>query len=230
MKDTILNSLVLSITDDETDHFAQVSDIALSLLTNEYLPQLNIPFVSTVVSAYKIGTTIFERHHIKNLCLFIERINKRIVNESEREEYINKLNSKSESERDKELELVILITSKYINEEKPQMLADLYIAYINQNISWDEFASYSEVLDRFLPGDIETLFAGNQTCVSDQTVSDSLLRLVAIGLFVAQSKDTDSESQIGVLQIPANSEKDYVLTGFGQKLISCIKPELKWRN
>lgn len=67
MKDTILNSLVLSITDDETDHFAQVSDIALSLLTNEYLPQLNIPFVSAVVSAYKIGTTIFERHHIEKL-------------------------------------------------------------------------------------------------------------------------------------------------------------------
>ena len=225
MKKTLFDGFILSITGDETDHLAQIGDAALSIFTNECLPQLNIPFISTVISAYKIGTTIVERNHIRNLCLFIEKINKRITDESERDEYISKLNCMSEADRNKELEFVVLITSKYISEDKPKMLADLYIAYINQAITWKEFASYSEILDRFLPGDVETLLSGEQICVSDQIVSDSLLRLVAMGLLVAQSKDVVAENTLGHIHIPANSEKDYVLTDFGRKLINCIKPE-----
>lgn len=47
MKEKLLNSLVLSITGDESDHLAQIGDIVLDLLTNEYLPQLNLPFITT---------------------------------------------------------------------------------------------------------------------------------------------------------------------------------------
>lgn len=84
MKEELFNSLILFITGDESDHLAQIGDTALGFLTNEYLPKLNIPFISTVISIYKIGATVIERHHIRSMCLFVERINERLINKMER--------------------------------------------------------------------------------------------------------------------------------------------------
>ena len=37
------------------------------------------------------------------------------------------------------------------------MLAKLYLSYLDENITWVDFAKYAEVVVRFLPGDYEML-------------------------------------------------------------------------
>ncbi|MBO4637595.1 MAG: hypothetical protein J5685_10660, partial [Clostridiales bacterium] len=125
-------------------------------------------------------------------------------------------------ERNQELEYVVLFASKYMSEDKPTMLADIYLSYINQEIELNEFVSYAEVLDRFLPGDSNTLMKESYNNIDDSLVSDSLLRLVALGLFVAYSKDVKTENTLNCIHIPANSKKDYILTDFGRKMKKCL--------
>lgn len=220
--DSLYNALVMSVTGEESDHLAQIGDVALSVLSSGNSPLNSIPFISTIIAIYKIGTTLAERHHLKNIYSFIERINNKTIDADEREQYIMRLKSKGEDERNKELEFVVLITSRYLSQDKSQMLADLYYAYINQEIDYSEFTSYAEILDRFLPGDINTLLKGSQTSIDDSTVSDSMLRLTSLGLFAAHSQDITANNTLGTIIIPANSEKDYLLTVFGSKMKNCL--------
>lgn len=41
--------------------------------------------------------------------------------------------------------------------EKPTILSKLYLAYLDKELSWNEFCSYSDIIDMFLLGDMEYL-------------------------------------------------------------------------
>lgn len=52
---------------------------------------------------------------------------------------------------------IIIILDRYINHNKTKWLARLYLAYLDEIITWREFLVYSEVIDVLLPGDEEFL-------------------------------------------------------------------------
>ncbi len=139
-----------SIKEELTDIIGELSEVGLdSIIDNETLK--DIPFVSTAISLYNIGTTIREKHHLKKILKFISEINEKICSD-EKEKYIKKLN-KNKKYREKELEYIIIVLDRYLDYNKSKWLAKLYLAYLNERLSWREFSQFSEVIDAFLPGD-----------------------------------------------------------------------------
>ena len=116
----------------------------------------------------------------------------------------------------------MLIIDKFLDLEKPQKLANLFLAYLDESITWNDFAKCSEILDRFLPGDFSELTKGEWHNIEDNTLSDNLLRLISFGLVYSKSNDITISNTIETLSIPPQSKKDYYLTAFGELLLNSL--------
>lgn len=211
-----------SLTEDVAGIVGEYAELGLDALVEDGLLK-NIPVVSTAVAVYKIGKSIHERHHITKLVSFLNEINKGIADEEKREKYREDFTT-NEKFRNQELEYILILTDRYISFDKPQMLAKLYLAYLDGKIKWDEFMQYAEVLDRLLPGDIYLSKDGFKYA---RNKSDSQQRLAALGLM--RGVIPKSPEQRGVIS-SAPSDLEYTLTRFGSVLIKILNPKSlnKW--
>ena len=199
-----------------TDIAVQYAEYGLDLLVEDDVLK-DIPFISTVVSIYKIGKTMSDRHYIKQLCIFLNEIEYGI-SADKKNKYINDFSNKNDKDKEKELEYVVVILSQYLGEDKPRWLAKLYLAFLINEIEWREFAAYSEIINRFLPGDIEALKQEEWSQVKDEEVPDTLIRMSSCGIYMAISKSVTAPNYPGTIEIPASNIKDYRITAFGKKL------------
>lgn len=164
-----------SLTEDVASIVGEYAELGLDALVEEGLLK-DIPIVSTAVAVYRIGKSIREKHHISKLISFLNEINKGIADEEKREQYREKFNS-NEKFRNQELEYILILVDRYISFDKPQMLAKLYLAYLDGEIIWEEFTMYAEVIDRFLLLDRRTLTTtATQTIVHRNIGGESVLR------------------------------------------------------
>ena len=193
------------------------AEIGLDAILDDGLVK-DIPMVSTAFALYKIGSTIKERHNLKKLLIFLKEINNGIVDEDKRLEYQENF-KKNEKFRNQEIEYILVLIDRYTSYEKPQLLAKLYLAYLHGELDWMTFGKYSEIIDRFLPGDKE-YFLGQQLlyCTVSHPISDSFIRLSSFGLYEEYMTDTTVPTTLGTITIPARQEKTYKLTEFGEKL------------
>ena len=182
---------------------------------------VGIPFISTCVSVYKIGKSIRECHHLKQLLIFLTGVGYG-RDEEERLRYILKFNEMDPKQRNKELEYVVVIMAQYISNEKPEWLAKIYRAYLDRKIDWAQFTSYAEVINQFLPQDMEVLLAGEQKDVKIYEASDSLLRLTSVGMFLPVGKNVKVDLYPGSISVPAPEIHDYYLTSYGKDLRSIL--------
>lgn len=217
MSTSVAESLRDTIKEEGINIGSSVGDGIINLLMDSTIVDA-IPFLAIAKSVYGIGKSVRERNHIKQLYQFIDEMRNNLSDEKKRDEFLRKFSEKGLEERNKELEYVILITTNYIGENKSDNLGRLYLAFISGEIDWDRFVSYSQILDRFLPGDIETLERGEQRNVKEDEISDSLLRLLSLGLFTSVSEDRSIPNYPGSLNYPGNIAKTYQLTSFGSKM------------
>lgn len=154
-KDSLSLSFSDSLPEDISGMVGEFVEIGIDSAMDDGLLK-DIPFVSTAISIYNIGKSIRERHHIAKLKMFVDEFNQGILDDSQREEYREKFR-KNERFRNQELQYILLILDRYIEPSKSQMLAKMYLAYLDGRIDWDEFRKYSEIIDRLLPGDCEEL-------------------------------------------------------------------------
>lgn len=216
-KDSLPAAYIQTIVQEVHNPVATVIDVGMNALIQEEIFS-QVPFISTALALFKIGNTIYDYHFQKKIFIFLERIRDRLADEEEKAKHIKKFKEKGQIEKNKELEAVLIVIAHYINEDKPKWLADLYIAYIGGIIDWQRFSAYSEIISQFLPGDKEVLLQGDKYDVSDLDVSDSLLRLVSMGLIRSVAKSVSVGNTVGEIVMPAMDKKDYVLTEFGKTL------------
>ena len=74
--------------------------------------------------------------------------------------------------------------------EKPTILSKLYLAYLDKELSWNEFCSYSDIIDMLLLGDMEYLVKQNTYRIKNNKISAELLRLNATGLMNSYQNDS----------------------------------------
>lgn len=178
-----------SLTEDVAGIAGEYAEVGLDAMVENGLFK-DIPIVSTAVSVYRIGKSVRERHHVAKLISFLNEFNKGIDDEEKRQSYRNKFAS-NEKFRNQELEYILILIDRYINFDKPQMLAKLYLAYLNELIIWEEFTMYAEVIDRFLLLDCRTLTTDAvRTVVYDNIGAESVLRLVALGLMAETNENS----------------------------------------
>lgn len=219
-----------SLTEEVSDIAGEYAELGLDALVEDGLFK-DIPIVSTAVAVYRIGKSIREKHHIAKLISFLNEINKGIVDEEKRQNYREKFTS-NEKFRNQELEYILILIDRYISFDKPQMLAKLYLAYLDNKIIWEEFTMYAEVVDRFLLLDCRTLVSEATTFHTLRDGSaDIILRLVALGLMAEDKSMTVTEARKvlkgetrSASQMSSDSKKKkYKRTDFGRKLAEILR-------
>lgn len=227
---SLARSFSNSLTEEVSGITGEYVELGLDALVEDGLFK-DIPIVSTAVAVYRIGKSIRERHHIAKLISFLNEINKGVADEEKREEYREKFAS-NEKIRNQELEYILILIDRYISFDKPQMLAKLYLAYLDGKIIWEEFIMYAEVIDRFLLLDCRTLVSEATTFHTLRDGSaDIILRLVALGLMAEDKSMTVTEARKvlkgetrSASQISSDSKKKkYKRTDFGRKLADILR-------
>ena len=227
-------SLSISFSDSLTEEVSGIAgeyvELGLDALVEDGLFK-DIPIVSTAVAVYRIGKSIRERHHIAKLISFLNEFNKGIADEEKRAKYRQKFIS-NEAFRNQELEYILLLTDRYISFDKPQMLAKLYLSYLDDEIIWQEFTMYAEVIDRFLMLDCNTLTGDAEKIIVPRNIGgESVLRLVALGLMIEITETSafvrGNNGNIGLsmegLKKATSRNRTYKRTEFGEKLANILR-------
>ena len=231
MKESSLgNSLIDSIGGTVADSMGNILEIGLDSIMEEGLLK-DVPFISTAISVFKIGKSIFDRHNIKKLAIFIDEINKKTIDEKKVQQYKEKIQSDAKKS-EQELEYLLVILARYIGYEKPAMLAKIYLAYLDKKITWNDLALLSEVVDRLLPGDYNELASAQMFTTKDGAGDHIMLRLEALGLIIEEKQSgAFVRTEEGGLAITAESmsnykldksERTYVHTDLGTALVSIL--------
>ncbi len=227
------NSLSIALGDSlKEDTVACISDlveVGLDAIIDDGILK-DIPLFSTAISVYKIGNSIKDRHNIKKLAVFLNEINNRIANEEKRAKYRQKIQENAKF-RTQELEYILVLIDRYINYDKPKMLAKLYLAYLDDTIIWEELTMYSEIIDRLFLLDYNILKAVNETINVHRNIGiDSILRLEALGL-VADTTNMSpfeeyNDGSLGMtwesLKKYQTNDKKYKRTESGNILVSIL--------
>lgn len=219
-----------SIAEDISGIVEDYAELGLDALVEDGIFK-DIPIVSTAVAIYRIGNSIRERHHVAKLVSFLNEINKRIADEEKRQSYRGKFAS-NEKFRNQELEYILILIDRYISFDKPQMLAKLYLAYLDGRIIWEEFTMYAEVVDRFLLLDCNTLVSDSEKIIVPRNVGgEAVLRLVALGLMTDITETSafirGNNGNIGLsmegLKKATSRNRTYKRTEFGEKLADILR-------
>lgn len=229
-EDSLSIALGNSLQENVANTVGELAEVGLDCVLEDGVLR-DIPIVSSAISLYKIGSSIKERHNIKKLIAFLNAINKGIVDEEKRIEYQKKFQS-NEKFRNQEIEYILVLIDRYISMDKPEMLAKLYLAYLDGTIIWEEFTMYAEVIDRFLLLDASMLTSDTGMYRTFHNIgAESILRLVALGL-VGEITQHDM-FQNNVYGDPAEKstlyfrsrmdEREYIRTEFGEKLADILR-------
>lgn len=219
-----------SLKEETVSCISEFAEVGLdSILEDGILKE--IPFVSTAMSLYRVGRNVAERHYIKKLAVFLCEINRNIADDYKRQEYIAKVKSDSKF-RSQELEYLLVLIERYISLDKPQMLAKIYLAYLEDVIIWEELTMYAEVVDRLLILDYKMLISDVERTIIHRNIGgEAILRLVALGLMIEISdkavfKD-DGNGGFALtwdsLTRAQSSDRVYIKTEFGAKLADILR-------
>ena len=210
-----------SITEECSELVSSIAEVTLNSVLEDGLLK-DVPIIASAISIYKLGNSLRERHGILKLYHFVKAFNNGMQDERQREKYILDFQN-DQKIRNKELAYLMVVLDKYINLDKPQMLAKTYLSYLNGEITWNEVMKYSEVIDRLLPGDFELLAVGMRENVNYQNVDDGILRLVALGLMVSFPDKTEHNNEAIVIADGRN--QNYIWTKFGETFVNILTNE-----
>lgn len=233
MKEKSLSiSFADSLTNDAISCVSSYVEIGLDAVMDDGILK-DIPIVSTAIAIYKIGSSIKERHNLKKLLVFLNELNNGILDEQKRKEYQQKFQG-NEKFRNREIEYLLVLIDRYINYDKPKMLAKLYLAYLDGAIIWEELTMYAEVIDRFLLLDCNYLISDADTYTTHRNIgAEPILRLVALGLMVEDIGQTlfvdDGHGGLAItstsMERSKRKERIYKKTEFGEKLVTILRRE-----
>ena len=186
-----------------------------------------LPTLKYVVTACKVYDDIKGRIFLTKMRIFIQSFNAGCASEEDvkkRREMVNKKN------RNEELAYISVIIDSFLDFEKPEILAKLYLSYLDQHISWNEFCGYSEVTNSLLRMDIDYLKDNQTVSTQNNIITSELLRLTGSGMMYSYQNDSPFvENEQGYLVMYGSSfdrvkskERIFSRTDFGEKYINII--------
>ena len=203
MNNELIPSFKKSLFDTTIDIGVDLLELPIDLLTENEIIK-DIPIVGTIVKLGKATTIIRDRHLIKKLVKFIESINNGDI-ESEKLERHKQILESDNKKLNEELENIIIIIDRQLEIDKTKILGELYKSYVCGNIDWEDFKSFSDVLERLFLIDIhqfkkiyENEFIGEK----DSFYPISMSRLGSLGLvnyfsgMIVSTKISDEDKKI----------------------------------
>ena len=220
----ISTALSQSISADLSDTITGIAEVGLDQFLDDGIFK-EVPILSTVIDLYKVGHTLKERHNIKKLAKFVQALNNKVADEDQRIAYRSKI-CDAPHKRNQELEYILIMIDRYIEDKKPSLLAKLYLAYLDEKIDWQLFTQYSIVIDNLFVEDLQFLKKGDKQIVRQEKTA-SVLRLVSLGLLYEQTNTAEFEvNEDGhlIMKTPHEvTEKMYSHTEFGATFAELIE-------
>lgn len=230
---SLSTSFELTIQENLNNTLVNLTEVGLDSILEDGVLK-DIPFISTAVALFKVGSSIKERHEVKKLGVFLQAINDGITNEEKRRNYARKF-AEDKKMRDHELEYLLIILERYLEYEKPVLLAQIYLAYLDGKIDWNIFAEFSVIIDRFIITDLKTLFQfmcrGGLNKEHIDNVA-AVLRLLSLGIVELQTGFSGGVLDAGEINDKTNNKKDksnfdYYITDTGTKLTETLTDYLQ---
>lgn len=118
------------------------------LIQNETLKE--VPIIKSVVGLINSGISINKFFFAKKLLSFIREFNTRQIAVEKKKEFQKKINDDSQF-RKKATEQIMVCLDRFNDVKKALILANLFKAYIEENISYEKFVFISISMERLHP-------------------------------------------------------------------------------
>lgn len=153
----------------------------------------------------------------------------------EQREYYKQKVIDDTKKRNKELEYILILIDRYLLEDKTVFLAKIYLAYLDETIKWEEFVTFSSVIDMLMPKDYTVLKSSYTYHIRHDNNTDSILRLAGLGLIMKDphssikiDHEISSERNLVSRGIASGVDKDkiqntYLRTELGANLVDIIE-------
>lgn len=215
MNNKITKDFAKSIIEYNADSIIDIGETGIDTFIDESLIKV-IPVLKTLYGLAKTGFAIRENHMLSKTVRFINYINSQKKDNEKFENYKKELRGNNDK-RLKELERVLVIIDRYIDENKVDILSNLFISYFEEKITWEDFIELSIVIDNIFIKDINELkniYINNSITMNQIIDSISFKRLKNQCLVDdAQSVRRHSNGSIGHYY----NEYDYQITDLGKK-------------
>ncbi|WP_455810063.1 hypothetical protein [Clostridium butyricum] len=181
----------------------------------------DFPLIGNIAKAGQFVYNLYDRNLLRQTLVFIQQFNNNAIDSEKLECYRESIKNNFKK-AEKELGRVLIILNKIIDSEKSVILAKLYSAYINQNITWKEFCEFSEINERLFINDIYvSLEIFTRGMNVDKEKIHNFLRLVSIGLLKNDSRFDSDKCGSGLIVSDPIDEVE--LTKLGERFCGLIK-------
>lgn len=114
------------------------------------------PIVNTIVSGLKVAKNIYDRNLLKQTLIFIDELNNGSISRDRLIAHRDTIEN-NPKKCEEELGRILIYLNSFIDKEKSIMLAKIYKAYIKQEINWNEFCEFAEIINRLFIKDLQIL-------------------------------------------------------------------------
>ena len=223
MKKTLESSFKETIGNELIELSSDIGELSLDSFLDDGLFK-DIPFVKNVISTFKLASNISKAVYVRNLFVFLQTIQNGTVTSKEREKHKNHF--KKAKTIKKELDYVLIYCNRLIETESVKYFGKLYLALLNERISFNEFIKFSAILEKLLPGDVEFLFSNGYCSMQINFIDDHFLRLVGTGLM--KSITGRSVGPKFGYRVDIHEDSNYltfIRTDFGNEFLSALDLE-----
>lgn len=154
-----MNNIIPAFSDSLFRPLLDVGKDVLELTIDSMLEEKwlkDIPIVGAVVGVGNVFINLHERNLLKQTLVFIQELNSGNIEEEKLKKYKKKI-KENQMEIKQELNRVLIILNRNIDEYKSKMEAKFFKAYVNEEIIWDEFCEYCDITERLFMSDIDDL-------------------------------------------------------------------------
>ena len=210
-KRDLIPSLRNTIVSPMADSMADIGEIMIDSIFEDGLLK-DIPIIRTIASFAKIGVSLRERNLAKNTYAFIYGLRKQRIPQDKIEKYRKRMDDPKQAE--KELGYALILLDKETQIKKAELYGKAYGAFINENISWNQFVELTEAISRMFMADFDplkrvALGPPSQVGVREEEIY-GFQRLKGLGLI--------AEENVSIKETMFVITSRFYLTTFGRKL------------
>ena len=129
-----------------SDVLGETAELGIDSVLDEGILK-DIPIVSTVIGFAKTAQNIYDRNLLRQTASFIKTFNAGSISTKKLQKYRDKIDSNPQY-AEKDLGRVLILLNSYVDLEKSAILAKFYRAYVEEEISWEQFGELSVNISR----------------------------------------------------------------------------------
>ena len=149
--DDFENEIFNKSLDLSTDY----AEVSLDLIFEDGLLK-ELPIVKTLFTFYNITSSIIAQHNVKKILVFLQEFHSHRIEDDKIKKFKKQFN-KDLNYRNEVLETVLIYIERFTDVKKSKILANLFIAYINENLSWKDFQKMTFILNTLNPSSFDIM-------------------------------------------------------------------------